>query len=465
MERMRSKNKYIGDLHFYKMVVTIALPLIVQQIVTSFVNMLDNIMVGQTGTFAMSGVSVANQMLVIFNIAVFGLISAAGIFGAQFAGKGDMKNIRNCLYYKFIFGSILSLIAMAIVFFFGQDLLSLYMNGKTDTAENIAKTTGYALDYMRIMTLGFIPFAFSQAISSAIRENGETGLPMMASLATVFVNFVFNWLLIFGHFGFPKLGPNGAAIATVISRFAELSFNIYIAIRNRRRFPFFTGLIKEFKIPRGLFKDITIRGVPLMANEILYSIGLAAIAQSYSTRGIEALAAFNISSTIINLFYVFNIAMGDSISIMVGQRLGAGKIEEAVDVNRKLIVFTVFFALLIGLVLYVLAPIFPRWYNTSPEVRATAVKLLRTGGLLIWISSAYCACYFTLRCGGKTVVTFLFDSVGTMLVSFPVSYILSRYTSWDIVHLYMSVQLFDLYKVILGLTLVSKRVWVKNLVG
>lgn len=459
------RNTLFGDKNFYKKVLVVAIPLLIQQLITSFVNMLDNIMVGQTGTFAMSGVSVANQIITVFNLAVFGSVSASSIFGAQFYGKEDMKGVRNCLRFKFIVEAIFTTLFICIFLGFGYQLISLFMHTEQNDPSDIAQTMQYALTYLHIMTIGFIPFALSQCISSSMREAGETRLPMIASVTAVVVNFIGNSILIFGLFGFPALGPTGAAIATVISRVAELGVVSIFALCNRARFPFYTRLFHNFHVPMSLVKQICIKGFPLVVNELLWSIGIAMITQCYSTRGIEALAAYNISSTITNLFFVSNIAMGDSISILVGQQLGAGKIEEAFDTDRKLIVFTVIIALCFGTTLFILAPLFPNLYQTSNEVRNIATMMLRFGGMTMWISAIYNASYFTLRCGGKTIITFLFDSVGTICISFPVAYCLAHFTSVPIQYMYLIVTCVDLYKVILGLYLVNKKIWVNNLVS
>lgn len=454
---------YFGDKKFYRNILILVVPIVVQFLITAFVNMLDNIMVGQTGTFAMSGVSVANQLINIFNLAVFGLISSASIYAAQFAGKEDYKNVKSCVYYAITTGFIVSLITIGIFCFFGENLLSLFMNSDTDSSENISKTIGFGLSYIKIMAFGFIPFAFSQSINSSMRVNGETRLPMLISIMTVLINFVFNWILIFGKFGLPALGPRGAAIATVISRFFELLLASFFANKNKIRFRFFQHFIKDFHIDKRLFSEITKSGIPLMANEILYSVGLAAITQSYSVRGIEALASYNISSTIIGLFVVFHMAMGDCIGIVVGRLLGANKIEEAVDTDRKLIVLGFVIALCVGVFLFILAPSFPSFYNTTETVKTTATNMLRVGGACLWIGSLYNASYYTLRSGGKTIITLLFDSIGTIFVTYPVSYFLSHYTSLSIVEMFLIIYLVDLYKVFLGLSLVKKRIWVKNL--
>ncbi len=457
--------KYFGDKNFYKTVLIVAIPLLVQQLITSFVNMLDNIMVGQTGTLAMSGVSVSNQIITVFNLAIFGSVSASSIFGAQFAGKNDTDGVRHCLRFKMIVETLIAVIFVLVFDLFGNQLIGLFMHAEQDNAADIAKTMDYALNYIHWMTVGFIPFALSQSISSSMRESGETRLPMIASVTAVLVNFIGNSILIFGLFGFPALGPTGAAIATVISRFAELAVNITFALMNRERFPFYKGLFHGFSIPVSLVKEICVRGFPLVVNELLWSIGQAMITQCYSTRGIDALAAYNISSTITNLFFVSNIAMGDSISILVGHHLGAGRIEEAVDTDRKMIVFTLMIAICFGTTLLILAPMFPNLYQTSDSVKSVATLMLRFGGLTMWISALYNASYFTMRCGGKTIITFLFDSVGTVLVSFPIAYLLAHFTQLPVQFMYLTVSLVDIYKVVLGLFLVNKRIWVNNLVG
>lgn len=457
--------KLIGNKAFYKKVLVVAIPLIIQQLITSFVNMLDNIMVGQTGTLAMSGVSVANQLTAVFNLTIFGIASSASIFGAQFAGKHDHDGIRNCLRFKLILEVFCAVFAMAIFLMFGESLLSLFMNSETDTAENIAATMQYALSYIRIMTIGFIPFALSQSISSSMREVGETRLPMIASMTAVAVNFIGNSILIFGLLGFEAMGPSGAAIATVISRFAELAVNITFAWINQKRFTFYQGIFKHFSIPVSLIKSIVIKGCPLVINELLWSIGNAMITQCYSTRGIEALAAYNISSTITSLFFIFSIAMGESISILVGQQLGAGNSEEAYDTDIKLLAFTAMIACVLGIILIILAPLFPKLYQTDEGVRSIAALMLRFGGTFLWITAMYNACYFTLRCGGKTILTFLFDSAGMICVSFPVAYCLAHFTTLPIQYMYLIVTVVDVYKVILGLYLVHKKIWIHNLVG
>ncbi len=457
-------NRWFGNAEFYKKVFIVAIPLLIQQMITSLVNLLDNIMVGQVGTLAMSGVSIASQLITIFNLAVFGSVAACSIFGAQFFGRNDMQGMRYCLRFKLIIEIMISIISIIVFLLFSKPLIQLYLNNSNNSAKDIQDTFIYAQQYLWIMLLSFIPFSLTQSINTTFSETGKTKLPMISSITAVFVNLIGNYLLIFGHFGLPRLGVNGAAIATVISRFVELGVAIYFTRRYKNELSFFRHLFKGFTIPNALAKQITIKGAPLVLNEVLWSTGIACIAQCYSTRGVDAIAAYNITCTIQNLFFVFSIAMGNSISILVGQQLGAGKLEEAMDTDRKLIVFTFLLSICVGLVLLVSAPFFPSLYNTKQTIRQMSTAMLQIYGCLVWVGSIYNACYFTLRCGGKTILTFLFDSVGTLCVSFPIGYCVAHFTNISIVPMFLILQCADLYKVILGLYLVHKKTWVQNLV-
>ena len=288
---------------------------------------------------------------------------------------------------------------------------------------------------------------------------------MRASICAVTVNFIGNYTLIFGHFGMPRLGITGAAVATVISRFVELSIILTGAIRHRERFAFMHDPLKDLRVPAPLVKAIILKGAPLVVNEVLWSTAIAMIAQCYSTRGLDAVAACNIYSTVNNLFLIVCMGMGSAIGIIVGQLLGAGKPAEAADTDRKLIVFSILLSILTGLVMILSAPLFPMVYNTTDTVRRTAASLLRIAGLMMPVITVCNATYFTLRCGGKTLITFLSDSVFTCLVSWTVALVLSRFTSLPVVMIVFFVSAADLIKAVFGMILVEKGVWINNLVA
>lgn len=461
----RLKKRWFADLSFYQQVLLIAVPIMLQSAVTNFVNLLDNIMIGRLGTLEMSGVSIANQLLFIYNISIFGCVNAAGIFSAQYCGKKDHDGVRNCLRLKIITGICAAAAASLIFLCWRDDLIGLYLNGDLNSAADIAYTLKGSREYLGIMLWGLLPFALSQCISSTMREDGETLSPMKASFLAVAVNFVFNYLLIFGKLGFPALGIHGAAAATVLSRFCELAYLSFFAYRQKDTKTYFGGIFRNFRIPSFLAAKVALKGTPLIVNEVLWSLGIAGINQAYSVRGLDAVAACNIYSTVNNVFMVVAIGMGSAIGIMVGHQLGAGQPEKAVEHDRWLIVFAVLLSTVTGLLMILSAPLFPLLYNTSDTVRSYAADLLRIAGLMMPVLAVNNGCYFTLRCGGKTVITFLSDSVFTCLVSWSLAWMLAAYTSLNVVPMVFIVSLADLIKGAFGLFLVEKGVWIHNLVA
>lgn len=457
--------RYIGDRNFYKMVAAVALPIVIQNAITNFVNLLDNMMVGQIGTLPMSAVSISNQLLQIINLAIIGSVNAVGIFGAQFYGKRDMDGVRDCMRIKLLVTALFLVVGISLFLGFGNRLVGLYMDPAANTRDDIAATLAYSHTYLRIMLIGLVPFGLSMAVGSVSREAGRTVLNMFSSIAGVLTNFVLNYILIFGHFGAPKLGVAGAAIATVIARFTELAVISFGLWRNRHEFTFLKDVFRIAKLPGDLLKKVIIKGTPLTMNEILWSVGLAAISQCYSTRGLDAIASINITMTITNVFSILCMAFGMSISILVGQRLGAGKIEEAKDMDRKLLTTSVLVNVFCGTLLFLSAPLFPSFYNVSPHVKELASVLLRIAAVMLPLQAIYYGCYFTLRAGGKTVITFLFDSAYTVCVSLVIAFILTHFTSLPITVIYFCVLLADLPKAIIGLYLLHKGIWANNLVS
>lgn len=458
-------SKLIGDKKFYGSVLKVAVPIMIQNGISNFVSLLDNIMIGRVGTEQMSGIAIVNQLIFVFNLAIFGALSAAGIFGAQFYGKGDHEGVRHAMRFKLYVTLGLVLLGVLAFLSFGDQLILLYLHDEGGTTQSLDAALQYGRTYLGVMLVGLLPFGLEEAYASTLRECGETRLPMLAGIVAVFVNLGFNYLLIYGKFGFPKLGVAGAAIATVISRYVQMLIVIWWTHANVNKVPFAEGLYRSLAIPASLVGRITVKGLPLMVNEILWAAGMAVLNQCYSLRGLDAIAGLNIASTITNLFNVVFIAMGSAISIMVGQLLGAGKMEEAKDTDAKLITFSVLSCVGLGAVLALLSPLFPMFYKTSDQVRALATGFIRIGAACMPIYAFMHASYFTLRSGGKTLITFCFDSVFLWLVSTPVAFYLSRYTALPILTLYLCVQLIDLIKCVIGFVLVKKGVWLHNIVA
>ena len=460
----KTKRKFIGDRAFYKMVLAVAVPIMVQNGITNFVGLLDNIMVGQVGTEQMSGVAIVNQLMMVYYLCVFGGLAGAGIFTAQYFGQKDNEGIRQTFRYKFWMALILTTGAVLLFLSFGENLIQMYLNGNSDGGD-LSAALYHGKNYMWVMLFGLPAFMMVQIYVSTLRECGETVVPMKAGIAAVMVNLCLNYLLIYGKFGLPALGVVGAAAATVVSRYVEASIVIVWTHRHKEKNPYITGVYSTLKVPGYLVSKFFIKGAPLLINETMWSAGMAMLTQCYSLRGLSVIAGLNIANTINNVFNVVFIAMGDAVAIIIGQLLGAGKMEEARDTDNKIIAFSVCCCIGVAVLMVCIAPLFPQIYNTTDEVKAVAVQFIIAQAIFMPQAAVMHATYFTLRSGGKTIVTFLFDSVFVWCVSVPVAYCLSRFTGMPVIAIFAMVQIADWIKCVIGFVLVKKGVWLQNIVA
>ena len=453
--------KLIGTKEFYKAALIVALPIMVQNGLTSCVNLLDNLMVGSLGTESMTAVSIANQLLFVYQLTVFGGVSGAGIFTAQFYGKGDDDGVRYTMRFKLIVTALLAFAAAALFLTNGGALMELFLH--EDEVTDLALCRTEAIAYLQIMLFTVFPFALTQTYGDTLRGCGHTVVPMTAGVVAILTNLVFNYLLIFGKLGFPALGVRGAAIATLLSRVVESLILIVWSHTHTKRYSFIPHVWRSLHIPAPLAKRISFKGLPLLFNEVFWSLGMTFMAQCYSTRGLSAVAAYQICQTVWQLFTIVAFALGTSVGIIVGQKLGAGELEKAKDTAYKLIAFATTVAAACGVLMALVSPVFPRFYNTAEEVRALATSMLIIMSVGLPFVAFSHSCYFTLRCGGKTWVTVLFDSVFMWVVASPLSYALSRFTALPMLQLYLLCQLPEVIKCMLGFFVVRGGSWVQNL--
>ena len=459
--------KFIGNKAFYKMVFAVAIPIMIQNGITNFVSLLDNIMVGLVGEEQMNGVAIVNQLFFIFNLGIFGAVSGAGIFTAQYFGKGDNDGVVQTFRFKLMTAVVISAVAAGIFALFYQPLIKLFISMDLSLGENAAKadaTFNFGVSYMWVMLVGLLPFALSQAYSGTLRETGHTVLPMVAGFAAVAVNCVGNYLLIFGKFGCPELGVVGAAIASVASRFVELGMLI-VATHSSKKIDCGKGVFARFfHVDKELVRKIFLKGAPLFVNEVVWATGMTLLTLCYSMRGLSAVAAYSISSTVVNVFNIAYMALGNSVGIIVGKYLGAGDVETAQDVDNKMIAFSVMTGLVLGALLAATSWLFPMAYNVSDEAKRIAASFLLITGCLMPLHGFLHSCYFTLRCGGKTLITFLYDSVFVCVVNVPLAFALVKLTNLDVTWVYLIANGIEVFKAVLGFVMLRKKIWINKIV-
>ena len=457
------KNKFFGDKAFYKMILAIAVPIIIQNLLTNLVSMADNIMVGQLGTDQMSGVAIINQLFFVFNLLVFGGMSGAGLFSAQYFGQKNNDGVRNVFRMKILIGITIIIVSFGVMLFLHEPLINMFLHEGSDSG-NIADTFNYARSYLYVMVMGIAPFVVSNCYSTTLKESGQTIVPMKAGVLAVVFDIVLNYIFIFGKFGVPAMGVTGAAIATVISRFVECGYLVVYTHTHVKEYPFIKNCYRTLRLPMSLAKKILITGTPLMLNEFLWAGGLTLQTQAFSARGLATIGGLNICNTLGNISNSIFVTLGTTIAIVVGQLLGAGKLKDAKVTATRMATFSFLISLGTAVILFILGPIFPLFYNTTGEIRQLATRFIWVVALATPFISFTNSEYFILRSGGKTIITFLFDSCFVCLVNVPVSMCLAKFTSMNIVSMFLLVNMLEGIKSFIGFVMVKKDIWLNTIV-
>ena len=457
------KDKYFGDKNFYKMTLTIAIPIIIQNLLTNLVSMADNIMVGQLGTNQMSGVAIINQLFFVFNLLVFGGMSGAGLFSAQYFGQKNHNGVRDVFRMKILIGIAIIAISLSVMIFLHEPLINMFLH-EGSSSGNIQETFNYAKNYLYIMVIGIAPFVISNCYNTTLKESGQTVVPMKAGVLAVVFDIVLNYIFIFGKLGFPAMGVVGAAIATVISRFVECGYLVIYTHMHSNDYPFIKHCYRTLKVPGSLVKKIIITGSPLMLNEFLWAGGLTLQTQALSTKGLATVGGLNICNTIGNISNCIFVTMGTTIAIVVGQLLGAGKLKEAKVTATRMAASSLLISFGMIIILGLLGPVFPHFYNTTDEIRELATKFIWAVAAATPFISLSNSEYFILRSGGKTIITFLFDSCFVCLVNVPVAICLTKFTAIHIVGIFFLVNMLEGVKALIGFIMVKKDIWLNTIV-
>ena len=451
--------KLIGTKQFYMTVLAIIIPIMIQQGIQTFVSLVDNVMVDMLGNYAYRGVGVVNQLIFILQICLVGGLAGPGIYISQFFGAKQDDNLRDSFKVKIFFMLFIVFLSLIILTLFGDKIIINFLTDKNKVFDELSFIE--AKRYLKIILFCIPLNGISVLLSSTFREIGEVKVPMFAGIIAIFVNIFFNYTLMFGHFGFPELGVQGAALGTIIARLVEISILLFISFKNK--LVFVDGLFHKIKVNIELFKNISKKTLPMISNELLWSVGTTMFVFLYGKRGTDIMQAYNISNTTANIFYTVFGAMAIGIQILVGQKLGENKIEEAKENAYKLQFLGIIISLLFGVILFVIAPYIMYIYNSSPYIEGLAIDFMRVVAFLIFIYSFNASCYFTLRAGGKTLVTFFFDSVYMWVVAVPLAFIMIYFTELNILTVFIIIQLPDLIKSLIGFFLVKSGFWANNL--
>ena len=445
--------KYFGSKEFELNALKVGLPIMLQGLFSSCINLIDNVMVGQFGDLAISGVAAGNRFYMIATFGMSGLLGAASIFLAQFYGAKDEEHMKQTFRYMLTSVLVLIIPVTIIGFMFPSEIIGFFTKDIT--------TIEMGTVYLRAVIISFIPFAISLCISNAMRVTGDTKTPFIVTSIAIMTNVVGNYVFMFGFMSIPAVGVVGAAYGTVLSRLVEVT--LFLATMALKPRSFATKVTAILKQDINLVKNITIKAIPLVVNEVLWSAGMATLFKFYGSRGPEVIAGYSVAGTCSDLFFTLFGGMATATTVMISHHLGAQEIEKAKENGYHMIGFSLKCGLVFACVMFASSFVFPNFYNISPEGKELTVHFIQTMSVFYLLYMANAQFYFILRAGGEMKLTFLMDSLYMWCVNIPFVALFTYFTDINIFLLYVIGQSTDIPKLVLAFMLVRKETWLKNL--
>ena len=453
-----SKHTCFGTTHFYTRALSIALPVMAQLLVQSFVSLIDNFMVAGLGDIKMAGVNTAGMIIFVFIIFVNTLCSAGGIFMSQFRGAKDSEGMQQSLRFKLLLTGTAGLAFTIIGLIAPRGLFHLMLTVNTDAEPIIDQ----AVRYSRAVAFSGILMVFSQSLASSLREIEIVRPPLVISVIATLVNTFFNWVFIFGNLGFPRLEVEGAGIATVIARSAELIlFIAYVAVKKP---PFLFNLFKLFNIKVRLFGTIIKKSTMILYSELTWALAETVSTALYNTRGgAEVVSGMSAGFAIANLFFICFSGIVTASSVILGQELGAGKLQEAKRYKNWILSGSVLFGLIFMAAGFCTVWLIPFVFkNLSGDSQAIARGLIITAAAYLPLWAYLNAQYAISRTGGDTTMGVICDTVANILFVGGI-FLLVRFTALGPVVMYAIVKTSDVVKAVIAHLWLKKERWLVNL--
>lgn len=436
-----------------KQMLSIALPIMLQSLILSLINLSDVFMIGRVGEVEIASVGLSNQILFVFILFCMGINNAGSIFIAQYFGRNDKSKIKRILAISISLSLILASIFALLAYFIPHRLISIYTND--------IRVINVAIPYLKIVAISYIFTAFTIVYSTLLRSMGNTQMAMYASLVTLLINITLNYLLIFGNFGFPTLGVAGAALATTIARFFEIFTIIFISCK--KKYDIFLK-IRHFKeLSFCHIRDFFKTGLAVIGSHVIWSLGTTTLFMIYARVGTDAVTAMNISGSIERIAFIVIIGVGSAVGVIVGQELGRENFESAYRLSKNMLKLNAFFACILGILLFICADFLVRFYNIPEEIKLLSSNVIK----IFAISLPLKALNFTnmvgiLRAGGDTKYIFNVDFISMWLTGIPMAFIAYR-LSYPIYIVFLMALSEELTKFIASMIRFISKKWMKSL--
>lgn len=447
--------KLFNDKTFFKTMLSIALPITLQNFISSSLNMVDTVMVGELGEIQIAAVGLANQLFFLFSLLLFGINSGTSIFISQFWGKRDIPNIRRVMGIALLSGGFLSVLFTLVALIAPEIVLHAFTKDRS--------VIMYGTGYLRIVSLSYLITAISFSYSFACRSIGHAKLPMAVSAISLVTNTILNYLLIFGKFGFPNMGVEGAALATLVARIVEVV--LLLGVIYHKKYVLASRLDEMFKLSHDFVMKFFKTTAPVILNEGFWSLGMTMYSAAYARIGTGAVAAVQIANTVQNLFMVIFFGLGNACAVMIGNKIGANKNETAIEYAKKFSVMGPSLGIFMGLLLILSSRHILRLFNVSSGVGDDVVKILFIISLIMAVKVFNILLVVgILRSGGDTKYSMFLEMGSVWLVGVPLAFLGALYFKLPIYMVVALVSLEEVVKAAVGIPRFISKKWVKNVV-
>lgn len=397
-----------------KKMIHIALPVMLQNLILSLINITDVFMIGRVGEIEIAAVGLSNQIQFLFVLFSMGINNAGSIFIAQYFGRGESKKIKTVLAISLTISVILASIFSFLAFFMPETLMRMYTKD--------IRVINSAIPYLKVIAVSYIFTAFTIVYSTLLRSMGNAKMAMYASIVALFINIILNYLLIFGNCGFPKLGVAGAALATTIARLFELSTIVFIS--KKKNYDISLKLEHYSTITRSFVKTFFKTGLPVIGSHVIWSLGSTALFMIYARVGTEAITAINISASFSGIAFIAIVGIGNAVGIIVGQEIGKGNFESSYNLSKEMLKINGILGLIVGFTVFIFAEFLVSFYNVPPEIKKTSANIIRVLAIFFPIKALnFTNMVGTLRAGGDTKRIMIIDILAMWGTGIPLAFI------------------------------------------
>lgn len=448
--------KFWKDKVFLKAMIAIALPIALQNLITSSLNMVDTLMISNLGEASIAAVGLANQVFFFYTIINFGIHSGSSIFISQYWGKRDVKNIRKILGISLFLTTIAGVIFTLAGFFFPRVLMNVFTH-----EEEVVRL---GAEYLKTVSLSYLITGISFAYSIALRSTGRPKVPMMISAISFITNTFFNYVLIFGKLGFPALGVRGAALGTLMARVVEIIFLFYVVYKEIG--PLSATLKELLDWDRSFIKKYVDTISPVVLNEAFWSLGQIMYSIAYARIGKEATAAVQLTMTIQNIFFVLVRGLANACAVMIGNKIGRGESKEEIyDYAIKFLSISLLTGVILGGIMALTPDLTLKLFkNLEPEVYRSAKLLLTFMGLTFFIRSyTATAIVGVLRGGGDTKYSMILEMGAVWLIGVPLAFIGALVFKLPVYWVFLLATAEELFKFIVSIPRIVSKKWIKSL--